>query len=134
MAAKVQKGPGQTDRGGERAQRALKLRCLDASDYDAVREIMDAVYNRSGGAWTRKQFGSMLSHFPEGQFGIEDNGTIIAAALSLVVDYKKYGDFHTHEQITGNGYLTTHDADGDSLYGVDVFVHPDIWISSSSKK
>jgi predicted amidohydrolase/ribosomal protein S18 acetylase RimI-like enzyme len=103
----------------------LKLRCLEASDYDAIREIMDAVYDRSGGAWTRKQFASMLDRFPEGQFCIEDNGRVVAAALSLIVDYKRYGDFHTHEQITGNGYFTTHDPHGDSLYGVDVFVHPD---------
>ena len=109
----------------EQLHHRLKLRCLEASDYDAIREIMDAVYDRSGGAWTRKQFASMLDRFPEGQFCIEDNGKVVAAALSLIVDYKRYGDFHTHEQITGNGYFTTHDPHGDSLYGVDVFVHPD---------
>jgi hypothetical protein len=113
--------PGDTD---EPLHHRLKLRCLEASDYDAIREIMDAVYDRSGGAWTRKQFASMLDRFPEGQFCIEDNGRVVAAALSLIVDYKRYGDFHTHEQITGNGYFTTHDPHGDSLYGVDVFVHP----------
>lgn len=103
----------------------LKLRTLKVTDYPAIREIMDRVYDHSGGAWTERQFGAMLSRFPEGQICIEDKGKVIAAALSLVVDYKRYGDFHTHDQITGNGYFTTHDPHGDSLYGVDVFVHPD---------
>lgn len=103
----------------------LKLRQLEESDYDAIREIMDLVYDHAGGAWTARQFRAMLGRFAEGQLCIEDNGRVVAVTLSLIVDYKRYGDFHTHKQITGNGYFTTHDARGDSLYGVDVFVHPD---------
>lgn len=86
---------------------------------------MNLVYDHAGGAWTGKQFRAMLGRFAEGQLCIEDNGRVVAAALSLVVDYKRFGDFHTHKQITGDGYFTTHDPNGDSLYGVDVFVHPD---------
>jgi predicted amidohydrolase/GNAT superfamily N-acetyltransferase len=107
------------------ARHRLKLRQLEESDYSAIREIMDRVYDHAGGAWTAKQFRAMLGRFAEGQLCIEDNGRVVAAVLSLIVDYKRYGDFHTHKQITGNGYFTTHDPHGDSLYGVDVFVHPD---------
>ncbi len=103
----------------------LTLRNTRQSDYPALREIMDIVYGHAGGAWSREQFDSQLARFPEGQICIEDNGKVIAAVISLIVDYKKYGDFHTHKQITGDGYLTTHDPTGDTLYGVDVFVHPD---------
>ena len=111
--------------GHEVQHHQLKLRPLEESDYESIRDIMDRVYDHAGGAWTRKQFRAMLGRFAEGQLCIEDNGKVIAAALSLVVDYKRYGDFHTHEQITGNGYFTTHDPNGDSLYGVDVFVDPE---------
>lgn len=107
------------------AHHQLKLRQLEGADYAAIRDIMDRVYDHAGGAWTAKQFRAMLGRFAEGQLCIEDKGRVVAAALSLIVDYKRYGDFHTHEQITGNGYFTTHDPNGDSLYGVDVFVHPD---------
>ena len=41
------------------------------------------------------------------------------------MEYSRYGDRHTYWQIIGDGYLTTHDPNGDTLYGVDVFVHPD---------
>ncbi|HJO34944.1 MAG TPA: GNAT family N-acetyltransferase [Gammaproteobacteria bacterium] len=104
----------------------LRLRTLRAEDYDDLKAIMDAVYPGDlGGAWERDQFLSQLRHFPEGQICIEDNGRVVAGALSLIVNYARYGDQHTYEQITGKGYLTTHDPRGDVLYGVDVFVHPE---------
>lgn len=103
----------------------LIVRNTGLSDYPALKEIMDLVYGHAGGAWTHQQFESQLARFPEGQMCIEDNGKVIAAVISVIVDYKKFGDFHTHQQITGDGHLTTHDPTGDTLYGVDVFVHPD---------
>ncbi|QKT04013.1 GNAT family N-acetyltransferase [Ectothiorhodospiraceae bacterium 2226] len=103
----------------------LQTRNMRLSDYDDIREIMDRVYAGMGGAWQREQFVSQLARFPEGQICIEDNGKVVAAAFSVIVDYARYGDKHTYRQITGDGYLTTHDPTGDTLYGVDVFVHPD---------
>jgi predicted amidohydrolase/GNAT superfamily N-acetyltransferase len=103
----------------------LKLRNTQLSDYEDIREIMDLVYPTMQGAWSNKQFASQISRFPEGQICIEDNGKVVAAAISLIVDYARYGDRHSYTQITGNGYITTHDPSGDTLYGVDIFVHPD---------
>lgn len=102
----------------------LNLRNLLASDYDAVMDIMNRVYKPVGGGISRKKFISMLKVFPEGQICIEDNGLPIAVAHSVIVDYKKFGDDHTYNEITGNAYLTTHDPNGDVLYGVDIFVDP----------
>jgi len=59
--------------------------------------------------------------FPKGQIVIEDDGQLVAAALSMIVNYARFGDVHTYAQITGNGYLTHHDPLGDTLYGVDIF-------------
>jgi predicted amidohydrolase/ribosomal protein S18 acetylase RimI-like enzyme len=106
-------------------QHRLKLRNLRLSDYGDVQEIMELVYPNMDGAWTREQFASQIARFPEGQICIEDNGKVVAATISLIVEYSRYGDRHTYWQIIGDGYLTTHDPNGDTLYGVDVFVHPD---------
>ncbi|KAB7623717.1 bifunctional GNAT family N-acetyltransferase/carbon-nitrogen hydrolase family protein [Alkalilimnicola sp. S0819] len=103
----------------------LKLRNLRLSDYEDVRHIMNAVYKGMGGAWTRKEFAAQINRFPEGQICIEDNGRVVAGAISLIVNYRRYGDQHTYDKITGNGTLSTHDPDGDVLYGVDVFVDPE---------
>ncbi len=102
----------------------LLLRHLTAEDYPQLAEMMDRVYDNLGGAWQKDQYISQVTRFPEGQIGIEDNGMLVAAAFSMIVDYAKFGDNHTYNQITGNGYLTHHTLEGDTLYGVDIFVHP----------
>ncbi|MFL5729787.1 MAG: GNAT family N-acetyltransferase [Cytophagaceae bacterium] len=102
----------------------LNLRNITMDDYGDIKEIMDMVYSNAGGAWTKKELKSMLHYFPEGQICVEDNGKLVAAAFSLIINYAEYGDNHTYKEITGNGTLKNHDADGDTLYGIDVFVHP----------
>jgi GNAT superfamily N-acetyltransferase len=42
----------------------------------------------------------------------------------MIVKYSNFGDKHTYDQITTEGYLRNHDPDGDTLYGVDIFVNP----------
>jgi ribosomal protein S18 acetylase RimI-like enzyme len=102
----------------------LNLRNLKIADYADVKRIMNDVYSNAGGSWTKEEFKSQLKNFPEGQICIEDNGKLVAAAFTVVVNYSKYGDNHTYKEITGNGMLTNHDPDGDTLYGIDVFVDP----------
>ncbi len=113
----------QTD--GNTESHRLILRQSQPEDYDDVAEIMERVYPGLDGAWTREQFESQIARFPEGQICIEDNGKVVAAAISLMVKYSRWGQDHKYWDIVGNGYLTTHDPKGDVLYGVDVFVHPD---------
>jgi predicted amidohydrolase/GNAT superfamily N-acetyltransferase len=103
----------------------LTLRNLRTEDYDDIREVMNAVYHSLGGAWSEKKYLTQLATFPEGQICIEDSGRVVAAAFSVIVDYALFGDEHTYDEITGNAYLSTHDPNGDVLYGVDVFVHPE---------
>jgi predicted amidohydrolase/GNAT superfamily N-acetyltransferase len=50
---------------------------------------------------------------------------VVASALSIIVDYKKFGDNHTFQEITGNYTFNTHFADGDILYGIEMFVAPE---------
>ena len=123
----------ETDQSGERevssldetSEHKLLLRSLKLSDFDEVRDIMDRVYAHLGGSWTKREYSSQLKRFPDGQICIEDNGKVVAAAFSAIVDYDKFGDRHTYEEITGDYYLTTHDPKGNVLYGVDIFVDPD---------
>ncbi len=104
----------------------LVLRQTTVADYQDVAEIMDRVYPGGlEGAWTEAQFESQILRFPDGQICIEDNGKVVAAAISLIVKYSRWGQDHRYWDIVGNGYLTTHDPKGDVLYGVDIFVHPD---------
>jgi GNAT superfamily N-acetyltransferase len=83
---------------------------------------MVSTYKTQAMSWTKEEFENQLNAFPEGQICLEDNGKVVAVALSLIVDYPKYGDNHTYDQITGFGKFDTHDEEGDTLYGTDVFV------------
>ena len=109
----------------EETEHKLNLRHLTLDDFADIKKLMDAVYPGLGGAWPEKKFQSQLKVFQDGQICIEDHGVVVAAAFSVIVDYDKFGDQHTYDQITGDAYLTTHDPLGDVLYGVDVFVSPD---------
>jgi predicted amidohydrolase/GNAT superfamily N-acetyltransferase len=109
----------------ETQEHRLRLRTLAHDDYAGIEHVQNRVYDFMGGAINEKKFRAQLNAFPEGQICIEDNGRVVAAAFALVVDYDKFGDHHTYDEITGNAYLSTHDPNGDVLYGVDIFVDPD---------
>lgn len=103
----------------------LVLRALKRSDFKVVQQIMDKVYSNMEGAWSQEEYNNLLKKFPEGQICIEDNGQVVAAALAIIVQYSDFGDRHTYAKITGHGKFDTHNSDGDTLYGVDVFVDPE---------
>ncbi len=104
----------------------LQLRNLRLEDYTDIKEIMVLVYPSSmGGAWTLEEYTAQISMFPEGQICIEDQGKVAAAALSMIIDYDEYRDPHTYEDIIGQGSFANHDPEGNCLYGIDVFVHPE---------
>ncbi len=103
----------------------LRLRNLRSSDYQDILEIMERVYRVMGEYWSESEFASHLARFPQGQICIEDHGKVVAAALSLIIDFSKYGENHTYYQVIGEGHLKKHDPEGDYLYGIEVFVNPD---------
>jgi GNAT superfamily N-acetyltransferase len=50
---------------------------------------------------------------------------IVGCALSIIVDYNMVKGDHTYAQVTGNETFNTHNAKGNILYGIEVFIHPD---------
>ncbi len=102
----------------------IVVRMLRPEDAPEVARVSEAVYKEIGDPWNEAQFRKLIEIFPDGQIGIEDNGVIVAFACSLIVDYAKFGDNHDYMEITGNFEFTTHDPDGDILYGIEVSVDP----------
>jgi predicted amidohydrolase/ribosomal protein S18 acetylase RimI-like enzyme len=103
----------------------LEIRNLNMPDYDDVKLIMKQAYAEMGGAWSKDEFAKLLRIFPEGQICIEDKGIVVAAALTLVIDYNSVESNHSYEDIVSRGRFDKHDPEGDYLYGIDVFVHKD---------
>lgn len=103
----------------------IELRHLEYQDYIGLKEAMIQAYaDGSVTHWQRKSIKKLLDIFPQGQLCVMVDGAVAACALSIIVDYDRYGDNHTYEQITGGETFSTHDPQGDVLYGIELFVHP----------
>ncbi len=103
----------------------LTLRGLTNKDYPHIKRIMDRVYADIGGAWDPDEFATLIKNFPEGQICIEDKGIVVAAALAILVNAEKFESRHTYDDLVDKGRMSGHDPDGNSLYGLDLFVDPD---------
>lgn len=75
--------------------------------------------------WSAEHLGSQLDRFPAGQLGIEYDGRLVASCSALIVDFSEYADWHDWTLISDRGFITNHDPDGDTLYGIEMMVHPD---------
>lgn len=84
------------------------------ADYAAIRALQKRV--NAANPWTLKQLESHLRAFPAGQLVVEDDGEIVAAASSLIVRWDEYAVNHTWKAVTGDGFFTTHDVSGRTLY------------------
>ncbi|MFN0256372.1 carbon-nitrogen hydrolase family protein [Pedobacter ureilyticus] len=104
----------------------IELRKLTIEDYNDLRESMQQAYLDSGnGVWSKAKIQNLLNIFPEGQLCISVDDKVVACSLSIIVDYDIFGDNHTYEKITGKYSFSTHTPQGNVLYGIEVFVHPD---------
>lgn len=103
----------------------LKLRNLVPGDIPQLEKLMDRVYPDIGGAWPRESLLVLFSEFPEGQIAIEDNGTVVAVALTVRCSYDRFSRAHTYDDLIGRRERIRHNPEGDALYGMDLFVDPD---------
>lgn len=104
----------------------IELRNLQIDDYDELKDMMIRSYHDwAGSHWKEPQIQKLLDVFPEGQFVIFADDELVGCALSIIINYDRFGDDHTYKQITGDFTFNTHDENGDVLYGIDVFIHPD---------
>lgn len=105
----------------------IELGNLAKEDYKQLLKAMEAAYPAwKGNYWSIKSIEKLISIFPEGQIVIKVDGIVVGCLLSIVVDYDRFGDNHTYRKITGNYTFDTHDIEnGDTLYGIEIFIHPD---------
>ena len=108
--------------GPTSATTPLVVRLTRPEDFAAVRDLQRAAYPEIE-PWSDEQFAAQVAAFADGQMVAEQNGRVIGASSSLVVRWDDYGVNHTWKAITGDGYFTTHDPSGLTLYGAEVVVN-----------
>jgi predicted amidohydrolase/GNAT superfamily N-acetyltransferase len=112
-----------------RTKPAIKVREATRQDIPALIELNHAAYPVLASdniVWGESHLRSHLRLFPQGQLVAVASGKIVGAAASLLVDIGREPlRHHTWSGITDSGYFTNHDPEADSLYGADVYVHPE---------
>ncbi|TGG96094.1 hydrolase [Natronospirillum operosum] len=104
----------------------LNLRNLTRADYPQIEALMNQVYTDLGGAWPQHTIDQLIREFPEGQLGIEDGGQLVGVALTVLVDYARFSDPHTYDDIVdSHERIQGQSTNGDALYGLDVLIHSD---------
>lgn len=72
------------------------------------------------------QYKKHVEIFPEGQFVALDGDKVVGATSTIRYHFDiNHQEHHTFFEIMGGGWFTTHDSNGEWLYGMDVSVHPD---------
>lgn len=103
----------------------VEVRPLSLDSFGELQTAMAAAYPHwNGGLWTKETIARLIDLFPEGQLAVHVNGVLAGCALCIIVDIDKLGMDHTYAQATGNYSFNTHTANGNALYGIEVFIHP----------
>jgi len=104
----------------------VELRNLQIEDYKQLKTSMLHSYEELDEPyWREDEIKKLLDVFPDGQLVILVDDKVVGSALSILVNYKKASSNHTYEKITGNYTFSTHDPEGEVLYGIDVFISPE---------
>lgn len=103
------------------------LRLRRPEDVPEVRDLMARVYPAPHGpeaVWSAENLLRHIERFPEGQMVVAAGERLVGTATSQRVPLAAALAPHTWSMITGRGSLSTHDPEGDALYGVNIAVDP----------
>ncbi len=106
-----------------KTKKKIVCRNLRQEDYQAVCDLqLDCFPGMK--PWSAEQFESIIRIFPEGQFCIEYGKKVVASSCSLIIMRDEYAETAGWSELTDKGFITNHDEEGDTLYGMEIMVHP----------
>ncbi|SDW04940.1 carbon-nitrogen hydrolase family protein [Flavobacterium degerlachei] len=104
---------------------SIELRNLKIEDYKELKKSMVESYPEMADSfWQEEQLEILLKKFPEGQLVIVVDGIVVGSALSILVTEDFAFKTKTYKDITGNYTFSTHNSEGEVIYGIDVFINP----------
>ena len=102
----------------------IKIRKINLKDYEDIVKLQMKCFPTMK-PWKKEQIQNQINIFPEGQMCIEYKRKIIASSSSLIVDIEIYDKEHNWYEISDRGYISNHNPDGDTLYGIEIMVDPE---------
>ncbi len=104
----------------------VTIRSLQIDDYVQLVQSFRRTYTDGSDVfWSQSQIEKLITIFPEGQIVAVADKKIVGCALSIIVDYDMVKNDHTYDAVTGHETFDTHKPDGNILYGIEVFIHPE---------
>jgi predicted amidohydrolase/GNAT superfamily N-acetyltransferase len=111
------------DAGGPSTRPKLVIRRANVADAAAIAELGERVYAPAP-SLSRRMINGQIHNFPEGQFVAEFDGRVVGHCATFIISGDLALKPHSWREITGNGFASRHDPDGDYLYGMEVIVDP----------
>ena len=99
----------------------IKIRNVKRSDLPKIVKLSSKTYASSISS-SLEMLTGQFNRFPEGQFVVEDNGKIIGHCATFIVKEELAFADHDYTGITGGGFASRHDEEGEYLYGMEVVV------------
>jgi predicted amidohydrolase/ribosomal protein S18 acetylase RimI-like enzyme len=103
----------------------LNLRHAHLSDVDGIVQLVTRAYPRMR-PYAPGMVRGQVNSFPDGVWVAEIDGNIVGYCATIRLRGEKALKPHTWSEITGGGYGSTHDPEGEYLYGYEVCVDPEL--------
>ncbi len=101
----------------------LIVRNTMISDFDGIRALYARVYPQFPN-YTHEMLLGQLNNFPAGQFVAIYDDIPVGFCCTFRIAKRIALEPHCWDEITGGGYASRHDPEGDLLYGMELFVDP----------
>ncbi len=98
----------------------LTIRQANHQDIPALTELSKKVYPDYHAE--ADELRGVISNFPEGQFVAIYDGHIVGYCATFIISGEIALKSHTWDEITGGGFASRHDPDGNYLYGMEVCI------------
>jgi predicted amidohydrolase/ribosomal protein S18 acetylase RimI-like enzyme len=107
-------------------KKQLIIRNALPNDAAAIAALSSRVYAGTGmEGYHPGTILGQIRNFPEGQFVVTVNEQVVGYCATFIIEEAAAMKPHTWLEITGDGYASRHNPDGDWLYGMEVCVDPD---------
>lgn len=104
----------------------LFIRNAKPGDVSAIASLSSRVYAGTGmHGYSEGSVTGQINNFPDGQFVILVDDKVVGYCATFRISEAIGLKPHTWTEITGNGYASRHDPNGDWLYGMEVCVDPE---------
>lgn len=104
------------------------IRNYNVADFEALIDVQRASFPPPYPEellWNTEQLAEHVTRFPEGALCAEIEGHMIGSMTGLILDMNDYANQHEWETVSDRGYIRNHNANGDTLYVIDICVIPE---------